>query len=52
LDILKGGVRQEIKNKYEDEGPNFVIDESFQAFYSHSNDEKKNELKLHVEKFL
>jgi hypothetical protein len=45
LDILKAGVRQEIMNKYEIEGPNFTIDEGFHTFYSHSNEEKKNLLK-------
>jgi hypothetical protein len=37
LDILQKGIKQEIKQKYEIEGPELIIDENFKIFYSHSN---------------
>lgn len=52
LDILKRGVELEIKAKYEIDGPNFTVDDSFQTFYSHSNEEKRKELRHNVERYL
>jgi hypothetical protein len=52
LDILKRGVEMEIKAKYENDGPSFTIDENFQTFFSHSNEDKRKELRHNVERFL
>ncbi len=52
LEILKRGVEVEIKNKYENDGPGFRIDENFQTFYSHCNEEKRKDLDVNVERYL
>ncbi len=52
LEILKRGVEIEINTKYENDGPAFNIDENFQIFYSHCNEEKRKELDVNVERYL
>jgi hypothetical protein len=52
LEILKRGVEVEINTKYENDGPAFNIDENFQIFYSHCNEEKRKQLDLNVERHL
>ncbi len=52
LEILKRGVEVEINTKYENEWPGFNIDDNFQIFYSHCNEEKRKELDLIVERYL
>jgi hypothetical protein len=41
-------VQLEIKTKYDNYSPNFIIDDGFEKYYSYADATKKSELKLNV----